>query len=454
MANNDLEKVKKHISQGASVDLKRSHLPLIEELLNTTKRVCVTDGARTPFANAMRSKTASPAFLESNAMEMSQFVVKNLLERSGLQPSEIEKFGFASAIPERDVTNFAGVLETKVGLRDRHQQKLAIDRRANCITSLVLTENIVEAMLLWDLKVAIVGGAEKLSSISLAVDYQWERLLIRSAQQHGFRTRDFFTGIPWKNPFKLPRAENVITGLNMGQSCELMARDYGVTPLEQAEFAVASHRKAAIARAKGYLKEEIVAFRGVEEDNLIRQDTDVATVMRLRPSFKTPGVNNPTINPGTSSALTDGAAAAVLMTGEEADRRGVTPLAYIVGFEEAKVVDYNREGLLMAPALAIPRLMQRHGLRISDIDIFEIHEPFAAQFFCIDKVVGPLPKEKVNPNGGAIAIGHPFAASGVRYLHSVAKEVHRRSEDLGRPVTALIAVCANEGEGLALLLKS
>jgi acetyl-CoA C-acetyltransferase len=404
----------------------------------------------------MGSKKSPPPFLEANALEMASFTVKELMAQSNLDPRDIHKFGFSTVLPERGITAFGPVLETKLGLRDTNNpnQKLAIDRRANCITSLVIAQNIIESMLLYDLKVGIAGGVEKMSSAALVVDSAWENLLIRSQQTPGFKWRNKLTSIPFSNPFKRQAAENVFTGLSMGQSCELMARDFKVTALEQAEFAVASHRKAAIAQAKGYLAEEIAPFQGVEADTLIRPDTDVASIMKLRPTFHTPGVEEPTINAGTSSPLTDGAAAVVLMTEAEAAARGATPLAFIVGIEEAKVRDYNSEGLLMAPAYAIRRLLERHALKIADIDFFEIHEPFAAQFFCIDKLVGPFPQEKVNPNGGAIAIGHPFAASGARYLLSVSKEIHRRSKELGRPVTALIAVCANEGEGMALLLKS
>jgi acetyl-CoA C-acetyltransferase len=187
---------------------------------------------------------------------------------------------------------------------------------------------------------------------------------------------------------------------------------------------------------------------------MIRPDSNVESIMRLKPSFPTPGVEEPVINAGTSTALTDGAAAAILMTEEEAQNRSIEPLAFILGFEDAKVLDYNEEGLLMAPAYAIPKLLKRHGLTHADIDVWELHEPFAAHFFCMDQVAGPFPMEKVNPNGGALAIGHPFGASGARYLYSTARELHRRSQELNRPTIGLIAVCANEGEGIAVLLKS
>jgi acetyl-CoA C-acetyltransferase len=455
-AQSQLEKTKRDIANGAPVDLGVAKLSLLEELLNGKHRVCVTHGKRTPFVNATRNKKNAPPFLESNALEMASFTVKELMAQAKLEARDVHKFGFSTVLPDRGITAFGPALETKLGLRDTHNpiQKLAIDRRANCITSLVIAQNIIEAMLLYDLKVGIAGGVEKMSSAALMVDPEWEKLLIRSQQSPNFKWRRNILSIPRKNPFDTQQAENMITGLTMGQSCELMVRDFGISALEQAQFAVASHRKAAIAQAKGYLAQEIAPFLGVENDTFIRPDTDIASVMRLRPTFRTPGVENPSINAATSSPLTDGAAAVVLMTESEAAARGATPLAFITGIEEAKVSDYNRDGLLMAPAYAISRLLHRHGLKIADIDFFELHEPFAAQFFCVNKLAGPFPLDRVNPNGGAIAIGHPFAASGARYLLSVSNEVHRRSQELGRSVTALIAVCANEGEGMALLLRS
>ncbi|MFN6131184.1 MAG: thiolase family protein [Planctomycetota bacterium] len=455
-AQSALEQAKRDIGNGARADLTKTKLSLLEELLNGEHRVCVTHGKRTPFVNAMRNKKSAPPFLESNALDMASFTVKELMADAKLEARDINKLGFATVLPDRGIPAFGPALETKLGLRDTNNpnQKLAIDRRANCITSLVIAQNIIEAMLLYGLKVGIAGGVEKMSSAALMVDSEWEKLLIRSQQSPNFKWRRNLLSIPRKNPFNTQRAENIFTGLSMGQSCELMVRDFGITALEQAQFAVTSHRNAAIAQAKGYLAEEIAPYLGISTDTLIRPDTDIASIMRLKPTFRTPGIDNPTINAATSSPLTDGAAAVVLMTEAEANARGATPLAFITGIEEAKVSDYNREGLLMAPAYAIARLLERHALKIADIDFFELHEPFAAQFLCINKMVGPFPIDKVNPNGGAIAIGHPFAASGARYLLSVSNEVHRRSKELGRPVTALIAVCANEGEGMALLLRS
>ena len=451
-ARHELDYIAKQAAQGAP-DLSDAKLPRIEELLNTTDRVCVTSGGRSAFTNAVRTKADPPPYLDAGVFDLSEHTLRGVLERANVSSNDIGKFAFSSALPY-GVTNLAGALETRLEIRHPSQPALAVDRRANCITSLVLTQNAVESMLLWRHRVALVGGVEKMSTLPLAVNSEWENCLINNQQIPGSGFWSLVKSIPWCNPFETQNPRNVITGLTMGQSCELMAKKYGIGALEQAEFAVASHRKAAVAEAKGYLAEEIIPFLGVKTDTMIRPDTDVAAIMRLKPSFRTPGVEEPTINAGTSSALTDGAAAAVLMTEEEAASRGAKPLAFILGFEESKVRDYNEEGLLMAPAYAIPRLLKRHGLSNADIDIFELHEPFAAQFLCVDKVAGPFPIEKVNPNGGAIAIGHPFGASGARYLYSTALELNRRSAELGRPVTAVIAVCANEGEGIAVLLKS
>ena len=234
----------------------------------------------------------------------------------------------------------------------------------------------------------------------------------------------------------------------MGQHQEITAKEMGSTRAEQDRIAFRSHQNAAKAQSAGYMAEEIEPFSGVDKDNLVRADTSLEKLAKLKPVFDRS--DKGTLTAGNSSSLTDGASAVCLMSEEEAKAQGREVLAFIEAVEYA-AIDPNA-GLLMAPGTALPRLMQKNKLTIADVDFFEIHEAFASQVDCNQmiwaKSIGRVPDEKMNVNGGSVAIGHPFAATGGRLLLSLANQLKRSGKRTG-----VISVCAAGAMAAAVLLK-
>ena len=235
-----------------------------------------------------------------------------------------------------------------------------------------------------------------------------------------------------------------------------MAQEFQITRAEQDLLALASHVKAARAEESGFLGQEIESLGGIEKDNLIRRDTTAEKLATLKPAFErsTKG----TLTAGNSSSLTDGASALCLISEEQAKRQGREILAFIEAVEFSAVAP--EDGLLMAPALALPKLLQKNKLSVADIDIFEIHEAFAAQVLCNLraweqgwkrypelKPIGKIPAEKINVNGGSIALGHPFAATGGRLILSAAYELKRKQQK-----RAVLSVCAAGAMAAAVLI--
>ena len=262
-----------------------------------------------------------------------------------------------------------------------------------------------------------------------------------------------------------PRVGEPRTGLSMGQHCEEMAKEWQVTRKEQDELALASHKNAAAAWLSGFFQDLVVPFGDLERDNNVRGDTSMEKLSSLRTAFDPSPAG--TLTAGNSSPLTDGAAAVLLSSEKWARERGIPVQAYIT-FSESAAVDFvgmagPKEGMLMAPAYAVPRMLDRAGLKLQDFDIYEIHEAFAAQVLCTLKawesedfcrkklqrgVLGPIDRTKLNPKGSSVALGHPFAATGARIVATLAKQLAERGSGRG-----LISICAAGGMGVTAILE-
>jgi len=242
----------------------------------------------------------------------------------------------------------------------------------------------------------------------------------------------------------------------MGQHCELTAQELGIPRDVQDEIALASHKNAARAQQAGLIGTDIVPLDGVDKDNLVRPDTSIERLRKLPAVFERSSKG--TLTAGNSSALTDGASAVWLMAEGEARRLGREILGYIEGIQFAAIDP--KDGLLMAPCVALPKLLTRHGLSVDSVDIFEIHEAFAAQVAANLKIwergwakygtapIGKIPKEKINRWGGSIALGHPFAATGGRLIMSALRQLQKDSLN-----TAVISVCAAGAMAGAVLIR-
>jgi acetyl-CoA C-acetyltransferase len=249
----------------------------------------------------------------------------------------------------------------------------------------------------------------------------------------------------------------------MGQHCELMAQEWKLTQAEQDELALKSHQNAAKAWADGFFNDLVVPFKGATKDNNVRGDTTIEKLAKLKPVFAKPLVG--TLTAGNSSPLTDGASAAFLCSEEYARANGIPVQAYLVDCE-VSAVDFlgKKEGLLMAPAYAVPKMLARQKISLQDFDFYEIHEAFAAQVLCTLKAwdsdefcrsrlglpgkLGSIDRSKLNVVGGSVALGHPFGATGTRLVATLAKLLEKKGKGRG-----LISVCTGGGMGVTAILE-
>jgi acetyl-CoA acetyltransferase family protein len=303
--------------------------------------------------------------------------------------------------------------------------------------------------------VAVAGGAESMSNPPLlfrraatrrVLDVVRARgVLQRAARALRMRPGDFLPDTP--------AVVEPSTGLSMGEHCEQMVKSWGIARAPQDALALRSHQRAHAASADQRLTREIRALDGLASDALVRTDTDAERLAALAPVFDRG--SSGTITAGNSSPLTDGAAALLLMTEAAAERDGIEPLARVADWEFAAIAP--EEGLLMAPAIAVPRLLARHRLRLEDLDIVEVHEAFAGQVLCNlaaweagwkEPAVGRVDPARLNALGGSIALGHPFAATGIRMLTTVAYQMQRSAAR-----RALVSICGAGATAAALLLE-
>ena len=417
--------------------------------------VWLAAGVRTPFTKA------GGALAKRDALDLSVPVVKAMLAK-GARP---DLMCWGAVIPNLTVSNLAREVMVEAG-GDRTVP--AFSTVMACSTSMV---GAFEAAGMLDdargRSLALVGGAEAMSRIQIGLSpglsddlrgfMEARDLAGRWAALRRTRARDIRLFIP--------QIKNRATGKSMGEHTEEMAKGWGVSRAEQDEIALASHRNAAARWARGFFDDLVLRLDEVGRDGLIRPDTSLEKLAKLSPAFDRSSGQG-TLTAGNSSPLTDGAAALWVATDEGLARLPAeTPRARLVDYE-VNAIDLFNEYLLMAPAYAIPRLLARHGLRYEDIALWEIHEAFAAQVaahvkalqdtaFLRDKVgvknsFGRLPVERMNPNGGSTALGHPFGATGARILSQAVKELSA----MPAGAYAIVSICADGGQGTVALLRN
>ena len=313
---------------------------------------------------------------------------------------------------------------------------------------------------------AIVGGVESMSRVQIGLNQKLSDWLRHFLQARSLGARlETFSELHWNNiRLHIPAIVNRTTGKSMGEHTEETAKEWHISRESQDEWALKGHQRVIAARARGFFDDLIVAVGAADHDTIPRNDTSMEKLARLPPAFDRIS-DRGTLTAGNSSPLTDGAASVWVATKAGLSRLpDDTPFARLVDFEIASV-DLRNEGLLMAPSYAIPRLFQRHNLRYDDIDLWEVHEAFAAQVLAnvaalkdkdwikrktgLTRDFGAFPWERVNPNGSSIAIGHPFAATGARDLSQCVKELFA----MNAGSRAVVSVCADGGQGVVVLLE-
>jgi acetyl-CoA C-acetyltransferase len=420
------------------------------------RRVAVIAGNRIPFA-----RSDGPYATASN-QDMLTAALDGLAERTGLAGERVGEFAAGAVLKHARDFNLAR--ETVLGSVLAHDTP-AYDVQQACGTGLQAVFAVAAKIALGVVDCGIAGGADTTSDAPLGVNDELRRTLLaaRRATSLAARARALTALRPRHLAPDIPRNAEPRTGLSMGEHAALTAAQWGITRAAQDELAAASHQRLAAAYDRGFLDALVTPYRGLDRDQNLRPDSTAEKLARLRPVYGGP---DGTMTAGNSTPLTDGAAVVLLASEEWARGRGLEPLAYLTAYETAAVdfVD-GREGLLMAPAYAVPRMLARAGLGLGDFAFYEIHEAFASQVlatlaawedkdYCVrrlglDGPLGSVDRDRLNVAGSSLATGHPFAATGARIVATLAGLLAER----GGPGRGLISICAAGGQGVTAVLE-
>ncbi|MFE1860646.1 acetyl-CoA C-acetyltransferase [Streptomyces anandii] len=418
-----------------------------------TRRVAVIGGTRVPFARS------DGPYATAGNQEMLTAALNGLVERYGLDgPGAVGEFVAGAVLKHSRDFNLAR--ETVLGSK-LDPRTPAYDIQQACGTGLQAVIAAANKITLGQTESAIAGGADTASDAPLGVNDRLRRILLeaRRAKSAGARLRALAKIRPSHLVPDIPRNAEPRTGLSMGEHAAVTARASGVTRREQDELAATSHQRLAAAYERGFFDDLVVPFRDLSRDRNLRPGSTVNELAALKPVFGLDGPE-PTMTAGNSTPLTDGAATVLLASEEWAGARGLEPLAHLTAYETAAVdfvhgdVAGGEDGLLMAPAYAVPRMLERTGLGIEDFDLVEIHEAFASQVLATlaaweKRGLAPVDRARLNVAGSSLATGHPFAATGARIVATLAKLLAER-EGPGR---GLISVCAAGGQGVTAILE-
>jgi acetyl-CoA C-acetyltransferase len=420
------------------------------------RRVAIVGGVRIPFARG------NGAYAHVGNQEMLTASLRGVVDRYGLQGQRLDDVAAGAVMKHSSQWNLARESALGSGLA---AETPGLDLQRACGTSLEAAILLGNKIALGQIDCAIAAGVDTVSDPPVVYPRSFQQRLLQSYRGRtlsarvgpwlGLRPRDLRPVLPG---IAEPR-----TGLSMGESTELMVKRWGITRAEQDQLALESHQKAAAAYGSGFYKELVRDYLGVAQDNNIRSDTTLEQLSRLKPVFDTSGAG--TLTAGNSTPMTDGASAVLLASETWARERDLPVLAYL-SYGAVAAVDYidKKEGLLMAPAYAVPRMLRDAQLALQDFDFYEIHEAFAGQVlctlkawadpvFCRDKLrlpgaLGTIDRSKLNVKGGSLAIGHPFAATGTRIVATLAKIL-----DEYRAKRGLISICTAGGMGVTAILE-
>jgi acetyl-CoA acetyltransferase family protein len=412
-------------------------------------RIAIVDGVRTPFVKAWTD------FEDMSVYELGRVAARELLERTALDPGKVDEVIFGSVAQSPEASNVARIISIMAGIP---REKPAYTVSRNCASGFESVTSAFEKINSGLDEIVIAGGAESMSNIPLIYTREATKIFLKLSRSKSplerlryllsFRPRHFLNPVIG---LQLGLSD-IICGLNMGQTAEVLAKEYGITRKEQDEFALTSHKRALLAKEK--LKEEIVpVIRGpkydkaVENDNGVRENISMEDLSKLKPYFDR---YSGTVTIGNSCQVTDGACAVLVMKEEKAKDSGFTPLGFIRAYAYVGV-EPSKMGI--GPAFAIPEVLAKAKLKLSDIGLFEINEAFAAQVIACERQlakdkVGALNRDILNVNGGAIALGHPVGTTGSRLILTILKEMKRRNLKLG-----LASLCVGGGQGAAVIVE-
>jgi acetyl-CoA C-acetyltransferase len=422
----------------------------------STRSVAIVGGVRIPFVRG------NGAYARVGNQEMLTATLRAMVERYGLQGQRLDDVAAGAVMKHSSQWNLTRESVLGSGLA---AETPGLDLQRACGTSLEAAILLGNKIALGQIDCAIAAGVDTVSDPPVVFPRSFQQLLLRSyrGKTFGERASPWFGLRPKSLRPVLPGIAEPRTGLSMGESTELMVKTWGITRAEQDQLALESHQKAKAAYAAGFYKELVRDYLGVSQDNNIRGDTSLEKLAKLKPVFDLSGGG--TLTAGNSTPMTDGASAVLLASEAWARERDLPVLAYL-SYGKVAAVDYidKKEGLLMAPAYAVPRMLSDAHLALQDFDFYEIHEAFAGQVlctlkawtdpvFCRDKLrlpgaLGTIDRSRLNVKGGSLAIGHPFAATGTRIVATLAKILDEHQAKRG-----LISICTAGGMGVTAILE-
>jgi acetyl-CoA C-acetyltransferase len=408
----------------------------------------------------MRSNTA---YSYASNMDMLSATLQGLVERFGLEGERLGEVSAGAVMKHSRDFNLAREATLNSGLA---LETPAYDIQQACGTGLEAAILVANKIALGQIDAGIAAGTDTASDAPIALNEKYRRMILdlNKAKTMGERLKTLLRFRPSFILPSLPANAEPRTGLSMGQHCELMVKQWGISREAQDQLTWNSHQNLLAAYDEGFFEDLISPFNGVERDGIMR-DTPMEKLAKLKPAFDR---ENGSLTAANSTTLTDGAASVLLASEEWAAEHNLPVMAYL-SFSEVAAVDFfsqgeQSEGLLMAPAYAVPRMLQRAGLSLQDFDFYELHEAFAAQALCtmkawedddfcknklgLDKALGSIDREKLNVKGSSVATGHPFAATGPRIIATLAKILEQKGEGRG-----LISICAAGGQGVTAIIE-
>ncbi|MGO4121858.1 acetyl-CoA C-acetyltransferase [Arthrobacter sp. YAF16] len=428
------------------------------------RKAVVVGGNRIPFART------GGAYTKSSNQDMLTAALDGLIARFGLQDERIGEVAAGAVL--KHSRDFNLTREAVLGSA-LSAETPAYDLQQACATGLETVLGLANKIKLGQIDSAIAGGVDSASDAPIAVSEGLREILLdlNRAKTLPQRLQVLSRLRPKDLTPDAPNTGEPRTGLSMGEHQALTTAQWKITREAQDELAYNSHRNLAAAYDAGFFEELLTPYRGLSKDSNLRPDTTLEKLAGLKPVFGKNLGAEATMTAGNSTPLTDGASTVLLASEEWADAHDLPKLATVLD-GEAAAVDFvhGKDGLLMAPAFAVPRLLARQGLGFEDIDFFEIHEAFAGtvlstlaawedEEFCrtrlgLDGALGSVDRAKLNVNGSSLAAGHPFAATGGRIVASLAKMLHDKGQVGGRPARGLISICAAGGQGVVAILEA
>ncbi|MCK1798160.1 acetyl-CoA C-acetyltransferase [Streptomyces sp. XM4193] len=430
------------------------------------RRVAIIGGNRIPFARS------DGAYATASNQEMLSAALGGLVDRYNLAGEVLGEVAAGAVL--KHSRDFNLVREVVLG-SELDPRTPAYDLQQACGTGLEAVVLVANKIALGQIDAGVAGGVDTASDAPLALNDQLRKVLLRTRRAKSVPSRlGSLAGIRPRHVVpEIPQNSEPRTGLSMGEHAAVTAAQWGVTREDQDLLAATSHQRLAAAWEQGFQDDLVTPFRGLERDQNLRPDSSVEKLAKLKPVF---GGSGGTMTAGNSTPLTDGASTVLLASEEWAAERGLPVLAYLRASRTA-AVDFvgGRDGLLMAPVYAVPRLLEDVGVRLGDLDYYEIHEAFASQVlatlaawedadFCAERLglpeaLGSVDRDRLNVNGSSLAAGHPFAATGGRIVANLAKLLDQKArergpaEDGGPVARGLISLCAAGGQGVTAVLE-